>query len=475
MAARRTKIVATIGPASREPLILKGLIEAGVDVFRINGSHSTAESIRKDVAHIRRAARQADRHVGILLDLQGPKIRTSKMKAPLELKRGDVLEVVMDERLGEGRRCGTTYTAMSQDVHPGDQVLFADGALSGRVEQVLRDVEPEEVHIRIEDGGALGSNKGINLPGVDISMPALTEKDLADLEVGINAGVDFVALSFVRRAEEVLGLREHLSRLGDPEVPIIAKIEKPEALDNIQSILAAADGIMVARGDLGVEVALETVPIHQKRLIRAANRAGALVITATQMLDSMERNPRPTRAEATDVANAILDGTDAVMLSGETASGNYPIRAVRVMDGIAREVERSPFLQPAAEDQLPVMAGPGAMVARAASMLVSEVPRSLIVFTWSGHGAITASKCRPRGNIFALTFSSRVCDRLSLVWGVRPVQVPVVKSTDELIDLGERVLIDRGWIEPGEEVVVLAGSTPMKGATNLLKVYTAGT
>ncbi|MCB9742988.1 MAG: pyruvate kinase [Alphaproteobacteria bacterium] len=475
MASRRTKIVATIGPASRKPEVLKGLIDAGVDVFRINGSHSTAESIRKDVAHIRRAARQAERSVGILLDLQGPKIRTSKMKEPLLLKAGDLLEVVMDEREGEGRRCGTTYTAMAQDVRPGDRVLFADGALSGEVEAVRKDLQPAEVHIRILDGGSLGSNKGINLPGVDISMPAVTEKDLADLEVGVNAGVDFVALSFVRRAEEVLGLREELGRLGDAEVPIIAKIEKPEALDNIQSILAAADGIMVARGDLGVEVPLETVPIHQKRLIRAANRAGALVITATQMLDSMERNPRPTRAEATDVANAILDGTDAVMLSGETAAGLYPIRAVKVMDGIAREVERSPFLQPAAEDQLPVMAGPGAMVARAASMLVSEVPRPLIVFTWSGHSAITASKCRPRGSVFALTFSSRVCDRLSLVWGVTPVKVPAVKSTDELIELGERVLIEQGRLEPGEEVVVLAGSTPMKGATNLLKVYTAGT
>ncbi|MCB9758696.1 MAG: pyruvate kinase [Alphaproteobacteria bacterium] len=473
---RRTKIVATIGPASRGSDTLRALIEAGVDVFRINGSHSTAESIRKDIAHVRRTARQADRHVGILLDLQGPKIRTSKMVEPLQLRPGDMLEVVMDDQLvGEGRRCGTTYTAMADDVIEGDRVLFADGALSGAVERIVRDASPQEVHIRIQDGGKLGSNKGINLPGVDISMPALTAKDIADLEVGVHAGVDFVALSFVRRADEVLGLREHLRRLDDPDIPIIAKIEKPEALDNIQEILAAADGIMVARGDLGVEVALETVPIHQKRLIQAANRAGALVITATQMLDSMERNPRPTRAETTDVANAILDGTDAVMLSGETASGLYPVRAVQVMDRIALEVERSPFLRPTTQDQMPLVAGPAAMVARAASILVSEVPRPLIVFTWSGQSAIAASKVRPRGQVFALAFSGQVCDRLSLVWGVQPVKVPAVKSTDELIAQGERVLLQQGLIEPGQEIVVLAGSSPMKGATNLLKVYSAGT
>ena len=475
MTARKTKIVATLGPSSRPPEVLKELVDAGVDVFRLNCSHGEPDSIRRDIAHVRRAARAAGRHIGILLDLQGPKIRTSRMKEPLQLKEGDILEVVMDDRLGEGRRCGTTYTAMADDVTVGDRVLFADGALSGRVSAVLRDVDPKEVHIKIEDGGALGSNKGINLPGVDVSAPSITEKDLIDLEAGVQAGVDFVALSFVRRAADVLKLKTHLARLGEPGMPIIAKIEKPEALTNISEILATVDGIMVARGDLGVEVPLETVPVHQKRLIQSANRAGALVITATQMLDSMERNPSPTRAETTDVANAIIDGTDAVMLSGETANGLYPLKAVRVMDKIAREVERSPFLKPVTPEDLPVNAGPAALIARAAAVLVSDVPRPLVVFTWSGQFAIAVSKGRPRSRIYALTASSRVCDRLTLAWGVTPVQVPVVKSTDELISVGEDALLEKGYLEPGDEVVVLAGTSPMRGTTNTLRVYTVGT
>lgn len=474
MPPRKTKIVATLGPASRAPEILSELVQY-VDVFRINCSHGSADSIRRDVAHVRRACMDSRRYAGILLDLQGPKIRTGEMARPLTLKAGDVLEIVMDDELiGTGTRCGTTYTAMANDVVPDDLVMFADGTLSGRVEKVVRDEGPTEVHVRMAEGGELGSHKGINLPGVEVSAPSLTEKDIADLEVGVQAGVDYVALSFVRRADDVRRLRAELERLGEPSVPIIAKIEKPEALDNIQEILAVVDGIMVARGDLGVEVPLETVPIHQKRLIQAANKCGALVITATQMLDSMERNPRPTRAEAADVANAILDGTDAVMLSGETAAGLYPLRSVKVMDGIAREVERSPFLPEPATD-LSLSAGPGTLVARAACMSASEAGRPLIVFTWSGASAITASKFRPRGPIFALTPAHAVCDRLALAWGVTPMRVPVVQSTDELIELGEKVLLDAGLIEPGQEIVVLAGTSPMKGTTNTMRITVAGT
>jgi pyruvate kinase len=474
MSTRRTKIVATLGPASRDPEMLSSLIDAGVDVFRINCSHGNAESIRKDVAHVRRAALKAERYIALLLDLQGPKIRTSKMVSPLQLKPGDILEVVMDERMGEGLRCGTTYPDMANDVVVGDTIMFADGTLSGKVEAVLRDVVPQEVHISMNEGGELKSNKGINLPGVDVSAPSLMEKDKADLAVGVAAGVDYVALSFVRQAEDVLDLKRLLKELGSPDVPIIAKIEKPEALENIQSILATVDGIMVARGDLGVEVPLETVPIHQKRLIQAANRAGCLVITATQMLDSMERSPRPTRAEATDVANAIIDGTDAVMLSGETAAGMYPLRSVKVMDSIAREVERSPFLRPRVREDLPVAAGPAATVAWAACQAASEVSRPLVVFTWSGLSAITASKARPRGPIFALTSSDSICDRLALVWGVVPLRVPVVKSTDELIAIGEQILLDKGLLDPGQEIIVLAGHSPMKGTTNTMRIYTIG-
>jgi pyruvate kinase len=473
MARRRTKIVATLGPASRPPEILSALAEQ-VDVFRINCSHSDAESIRRDIAHVRRACLDARRHVAILLDLQGPKIRTSKMEAPLELETGDLLEVVMDERLGQGRRCGTTYPDLAGDVVVGDTVMFADGTLSGQVEAVRLDLDPAEVHVRMNEGGVLGSNKGINLPGVDVSAPSLTDKDIGDLEVGVAAGADYVALSFVRRAEDVRQLKARLEGLGYPQLPIVAKIEKPEALDNIQEILSVVDAIMVARGDLGVEVPLETVPIHQKHLIAAANAAGVLVITATQMLDSMERNPRPTRAESTDVANAILDGTDAVMLSGETAAGLYPLRSVQVMDSIAREVERSPFLRTAHGQDLPLTAGPGALVGRAACEVASQGGRPLVVFTWSGASAITASKFRPRGPIFALAPNAATCDRLAMAWGVTPLPVPVVSSTDELITIGEQVLLEQGLLEPGQEVVVLAGTSPMKGATNTMRVHTVG-
>lgn len=479
---RRTKIVATLGPASRSAEMLGALIDAGVNVIRINCSHSSAESIREMVARTRRLATQKQLPVGILLDLQGPKIRTGDLDAPIELGSGDVLTVVMDEHYvaeppdaRHGWRIGTTYTGMAGDVRAGDVVLFADGALGGVVVGVRRG-EPDglgEVDIRITEGGALGSHKGINLPGVAVSAPCLTEKDIADLEVGVAAGVDFVALSFVREGRDVLELREHLARLGSPDLPIIAKIEKPQAVANIAEILPLVEGIMVARGDLGVEVNLEKVPVLQKELIYAANRAGVLVITATQMLDSMERNPSPTRAETTDVANAILDGTDAIMLSGETAAGRWPIRAVETMDRIAREVESSRWMR-GSVDEISVLAGPSQTVVRAACYAVREIPRPLLVFTWSGATALNASKTRPPGPLFALTPNQPTFDRLALTWGVTPVLAPSVESTDDLIALGERTLLESGLVERGQEVVVLAGNTPMKGATNTMKVYVIG-
>lgn len=474
MPIRRTKIVATLGPASREPDQIQALMVAGVDVFRINCSHASPEGIREAVARIRRVSAKADRPIGILLDLQGPKIRTSNVEKPLQLNAGDILTIRMqDDIIGKGTLIGTTYTRMASDVRPGDHVLFADGALSGDVVEVRRDIDPAEVDIRIEDGGELGSHKGINLPGVATSVPSLTEKDIADLEVGVRAGVDMVALSFVREGSDVIKLRSHLRRLGSPEMPVIAKIEKPQGVANIQEILPLVEGIMVARGDLGVEVNLERVPVIQKDLIAAANRAGVLVITATQMLDSMERNPRPTRAETTDVANAVLDGTDAVMLSGETASGRYPVRAVETMDRIAREVESSRWMHPPIED-ISVLAGPSQTVVRSACHAVREINRPLVVFTWSGATAILASKSRPSGPIFAMTPNQTTYDRLSLAWGVTPVMAPTVGSTDELLALGEKILLERGLVTRGQEVVALAGNTPMKGATNTMKVYTVG-
>jgi pyruvate kinase len=467
---RQTKIVATIGPASNGPDELERLLRAGVDVCRINCSHADADAIRADISRIRRIAIGLKKHVAVLLDLQGPKIRTGPADSPVVLAKGDVLTVVMDPALmADGHRVGTTWPMMIDDVKTGDRVLFADGALSGHV-SAIRPGDPGEIDVEIDAGGELGSHKGINLPQTQIQAPALTEKDIADLAVGVRAGADYVALSFVRTADDVRQLRAHLTKLGRPDLPVIAKIEKPEALTQIDEILGEVQGLMVARGDLGVELDLERVPVVQKELIQAANRHGVPVITATQMLDSMERNPRPTRAETTDVANAILDGTDALMLSGETSVGLYPIEAVAVMDRIAREVENSRFQKPRDLDKVACMAGPAHSVARAACYAVQEGERPLVIFTWSGRTAILASKARLKVPIFALTPDQTVCDRLSLIRGVTAVKLPVFRNTDELIAAGEQVLIDQGHLPEGSEVVVLAGNAPLRGAANLMKI-----
>ena len=468
---RRTRIVATIGPASRGPAELRQLILAGVDVCRINCSHANAEGIRADVARIRRAAAELGKNVGILLDLQGPKIRTGP-GAPILLRAGDRLTVVMDpELMAQGHRTGTTWPTMADDVRPGEAVLFADGALSGRVEQILRpEGRPAEVVIEMIDGGTLGSHKGINMPESQIQAPALTEKDIRDLAVGVEAGIDFVALSFVRSAQDIHHMREELSKLGREEIPVIAKIEKPQGVANIEAILEVVQGIMVARGDLGVEIPFEEVPIVQKKLIDQANRAGRLVITATQMLDSMERNPRPTRAEITDVANAILDGTDAVMLSGETATGDHPFAAVTTMDRIAREVENSAWFRRPSLDLLPGLDTAEGTVCRAAGFAARVVPRPMVVFTRSGNTARLASKTRPPAGVIAITHDQTVCDQLSMAWGVQALLIPLIERSDDLIAAGEEAILEAGLLEPGTEVVVLAGRSPMRGATNMMKI-----
>jgi pyruvate kinase len=470
----RTKIVGTLGPATWDEPILTQLLEAGVDVCRINCSHADHDSIRRQVARVRRAAFKLSKPTAILLDLQGPKVRTGKVPHPLVLAEGDVLRIVMDEAfVGEGTSVGTTYPQMADDVGFGNEVLFADGLLAGVV-QAVRPGSPGEVDVRMTVGGELGSHKGINLPGVDMSIAALTEKDLGDLAVGVEVGVDYVALSFVQRADDIFLLKRALADLGQPDVPIIAKIEKPQAVERIDELLAAAEGVMVARGDLGVEVSIEKVPVYQKRILAAAQQAGKLSITATQMLDSMERNPRPTRAETTDVANAILDGTDAVMLSGETSVGKYPLEAVRMMDKIAREVEGSRFFRSTALDAMPAFEGTSGIVVRSACYAASDPPRPLVVFSWTGATARQASKARPRGPLFALTSNPRTADQLSLAWGVIPIVVPPVDSTDELIRVGEQALLAAGHIQKGEEIVILAGHTPSRETANLMKIHQAG-
>ncbi|MEN0063546.1 MAG: pyruvate kinase [Myxococcota bacterium] len=470
----RTKVVATLGPASWDEPTLSDILRAGVDVCRINCSHADHDSIRRQVARVRRAAMTLSKPTAILLDLQGPKVRTGKVTDPVDLLNGDVLTVVMASGPLEGkRRIGTTYLQMVDDVQVGDPVLFADGALSGKVTAV-RKGDPGEVDITIDQGGTLTSFKGINLPTVDLSIPCLTEKDLGDLAVGVDVGVDYIALSFVQRPEDVIELQNELERLGHAGLPVIAKIEKPGAVERIEAILEVADGVMVARGDLGVEVSIEKVPVYQKRILEAAYKAGKLSITATQMLDSMERNPRPTRAETTDVANAILDGTDAVMLSGETAVGKFPVQAVQMMDRISREVEGSSFFIGVSLERIPRFPGSSGLVVRSACVAASEESRPLVVFSWTGTTARQASKTRPRGPLFALTSNPRTADQLSLAWGVTPIVVPPVGTTDDMIRVGEQALLEAGRIQRGEEIVILAGNTPMRETANLMKIHEAG-
>lgn len=473
MPERKTKIVATLGPASSSPAVLRRMIEAGLDVARLNCSHATPEALSDYVEQIRRQSRLLDRPVGILLDLSGPKIRTGPLLGggPVQLQEGAALRIGPDLAAGDASRVGCNYPHLARNAGPGDTVLLDDGLLELRVESV----EGTDVVCRVVVGGLLHERKGINLPDAQVDIPALTEKDRRDLAVGVDLGVDYVALSFVQRAADLLELRAELDRLRS-DVPIVAKIEKPQAILNLEEILEVTDGVMVARGDLGVEAGAHRVPVLQKRILAAANRRGLVDITATQMLDSMIRNPRPTRAEASDVANAILDGTDAVMLSGETATGRYPVEAVAMMDRIAREVEGSGWPE-REEGQDPVQGhdGPSAAVARAACLIARDPRfRAIIVLTGTGVTARLVSAYRPRGDILALTPSRQTCQRLALVRGVRPVFHPFSGTTDAILASGEEVLLDRGLLAPGDEAILVSGQLDSRGVTHLLKVFTVG-
>ena len=471
---RKTKIVATIGPSINSPENLIKALEAGVDVCRVNCSHcKVPEDIRRSIANIRRAAATLDRSVAILLDLQGPKIRTGEIEPPLPLTENDILTIVMDKSyVHHDKHIGTTWPTMAEDVEIGEKVLFADGELQGIVSDIRYGNEstPSEVDIRMTVGGDLKSRKGINLPESDIKAPALTEKDIRDLAVGVKAGVDYVALSFVRHAKDLEVIRHYLTEYGYPNMPVISKIEKPQAVDNIEEIIDSSEGIMVARGDLGVETPIAQVPLVQKRIIEAANRKGKLVITATQMLENMTHNPFPTRAEVTDVANAILDGTDAVMLSGETSIGKYPFHTIRTMGEIALQTELAGIEKKLHMSEIIPLQGEYQSVIRAACYVAQEGKRPLVVFTWSGRTAILASKTRPKCDIIAVSPNAPVLDKLRLAYGVQAIQVPQIDSTEELIIQTEKALIDKGICQRGDEVVILGGNAPLRGASNLMKI-----
>jgi pyruvate kinase len=467
---RRTKIVATIGPASREPAVLERLIEAGVNVVRLNFSHGEHEEHAAVVRAVREAARRQDKAVALLQDLSGPKIRTGRVKdGPLPLVRGERIVITTDRTIeGTVGRISTTYTALPRDVNPGDKILLDDGNLELRV----AGVSGEEVECEIVHGGPLKSNKGMNLPGVALSTPALTEKDRQDLAFGLKCGVDYVALSFVRKAADVTECQELIRSLGGV-APVVAKIEKREAVNDLPQILDVADGLMVARGDLGVELSTEEVPTLQKRMIEMANGAGKLVITATQMLESMIENARPTRAEASDVANAILDGTDAVMLSAETASGRFPVESVQTMARIARYTEE--HYGPAPPSR--VTGGQHSMVARSLARVASTVAeeldcRLIVAFTQSGATARLVSSYRPKTPIAAITHEDLTYQRLALWWGVTPVRSAFAETTDEMIVQGEKLLKEKGLVRSGETILMLAGQSHTAGATNMLRVHT---
>jgi pyruvate kinase len=471
----RTKIICTIGPASREPEMLRRLMLAGLDVARLNFSHGDHTEHAENIARIRAVAAEVDKPVAVLADLQGPKLRVGTMaESGVALKEGQEAILTTEPAIGRAPDAlPVQYRGLPRSVKPGDRILIDDGLLELSVLSTTRT----EVRCRVLVGGILNTNKGMNLPRAPADVPSITDKDRADLAFALEQGVDWVALSFVRNADEVLELKgliaEHMSQ--NARVPVMAKIEKPEALENIDAIIDAVDAIMVARGDLGIEIRPEEVPMAQKRIIEACNRAGVPVVTATQMLDSMIRNPRPTRAEASDVANAILDGTDAIMLSGETSIGAYPLQAVGTMVRIANEVEAhcpKTYLPP------PTALGDGGVltiadaVGHAARAAAQDLGAAAIIApTSSGYTARMMSHHRPRAPIIAVTPDPRVQRQLVLYWGVNPLFAPRTADTDEMLAHAVQTARKRGLVQVGDTVVLTggaAGSPP--GTTNLLRI-----
>ncbi len=469
---RNTKIVATLGPASDSPETIRSLMEAGVDVFRLNASHGTHAEHGARIDAVRRLGAETGRTEAILLDLQGPKIRLGTFKnGGCELIEGETFILTTETIEGDCQRATINYPDFPRDVKPGDRVLIADGSVELRV----LASEGNAVRCRVVVGGPVSDRKGVNLPGVAVSTPSLTEKDIADLQFGLAAGIDLVALSFVRRGDDVLRLRRFLDQAG-AALPIVAKIEKPEAWKNFDEILDVSDGIMVARGDLGVEMALEKVPQIQKAIIERCRQRARFVITATQMLESMVASPVPTRAEVSDVANAIEDGTDAVMLSAETSAGRYPIEASRMMARIAAETDCAHHRGGFQHSPLPPNPGPAEIVADAAyraARLAS--PAAIAVFTDSGATARLVARYRPPVPIYAFTPSAAVVRQLNAVYGVRPLLVPAQESSDTLLATVDRLLQARAGLKPNDAVVIVAGfPVGRTRPANIMKLHRVG-
>ena len=467
---RRAKIVCTMGPAVESPEKVRELIAAGMNMARLNLSHGSYEEHQGRLDRVREAAKEAGKAVAILVDLQGPKIRLARFEnGPHELARGDVFTITTDEVPGTKERVGTTYKGLPGDCKPGDFIMIDDGKVTVQV----TEVKGNDVITKCIFPGAVSNNKGINLPGVAVSVPAMSEKDGEALRWGLRAGADFIALSFVRNAADIKDVHAIMDEVGI-HVPVIAKIEKPQAVDNLQEIVDAFDGIMVARGDLGVEMPIEDVPMVQKRCVELARDAAKPVIVATQMLDSMITNSRPTRAEATDCANAVLDGADALMLSGETSVGDFAIEAVETMARIIEKTEEQGL------DRIrPLIHAPrtkGGAITKAAAE-VGEVlnAKYLVTFTQSGDSARRISRLRSRLPILAITPETGTYNRLALSWGIEPMISPMVKHTDDMVLQADRILIESKRAAIGEQVMIIAGAPPgIPGSTNAMRVHTVG-
>ena len=466
----RTKIIATLGPASNTPDTIERLIAAGMDIARLNFSHGTTEDHRNLINNVRSASQKTKKEIAILLDLQGPKIRIGRLEKPaIHLEEGHTIVITTADVAGNEREISTNYKLLPREISEGAHILLDDGLLEL---EVLKTTEID-INCKVIRGGELTEKKGINVPGAQLSVPSLTDKDREDLLTGIREGVDYVAISFIRSADDVASVKNILKGAG-ASIPVIAKIEKPEAVDNLDEILKVADGVMVARGDLGVELPLEEVPIVQKEIIRRCNEEGIPVITATQMLESMIHHPRPTRAEASDVANAIVDGTDAVMLSGETAVGKYPVEAVEMMRRIASATEKRlhETMRPDPE-RIKVKGDPEHAIAHAVYYTAMDIQATAIVaFTRSGGTARIISKYRPNIPVIGVTHTAPILKRLSLYWGVKGVLVELSKNTDAMIENVEKKLLEEGLGKQGDTVIITLGVPwGIAGSTNMLMIH----
>lgn len=472
--ARRAKIVATLGPASNTEGTFRALVRAGLDVARLNFSHGTHPEKLKLIEMVRKVSGEEGKNTCILGDLQGPKIRTGKLenRTPVQLEAGKKVTITPRDIPGNAQVLATTFPTLAENLSSGARILLADGLIELRVIAVRGD----DVECEIINGGLLGENKGINLPGIPVRVPSLTEKDEADLEFAVKNGVDAIALSFVRTAEDVKQAKQRITALG-ADTWVIAKLEKPQALEHLEEILESADGIMVARGDLGVEVPPEKVPAIQKLIIRRASEHRKPVITATQMLESMIENPRPTRAEASDVANAVYDGTDAVMLSAESAAGKYPVEAVKMMARIVAESELQIRETGLAHDGRPsnVRLSVAETICESMAHAAQDLDvKAIAVFTETGTTARQLSKYRPVPPIYALSSVGPVIHRMNLLWGVYPIQCAKARTTEEMVDMAETLLEQAGHAAPQDIIGIVAGTRTKTGSTNFLRLHVLG-